>query len=751
MFIDESNFEAEENEFEFSNPMSGNKPSYSRHMNSSMGRPSTAQSTTSSLTDTGNFSKQDLDIGDDDSSGGLGSAGGLGTPGSSRARMLAQQRDIQLKKRQQLVQNGGMVRSSQEPTSPVKITDKQFTPSVRQFSAPKAVLESDDDRESEFNRPNPNNKGGSSNRRSNDDDDRSATSKTSKTKKGADLYEVRGGGQRDDRHSNVSRFEDNDEDDRRGGGNGTRGIAERERPIVNRDRENVDGRRYYEEERSGGVVRRGGGRTAGGDDRAGGRRGWDDDDNYSVNSRNQGPRDRGDRGDHPRDRGGVERQPPSRGNGRGRNEEYDDDDDRGYDRRGGGGGGGGRGARGDYDDDRRQKNNRGGRWNDDDDRSEYSRGGARGGRDEGYGGRGRGRGHQRDDDEVDEEEEAYQRARRRDDYYDDERDDPRYDERRDRGDRGRGRGGGRGQGGDDDYYEDDRHGGRGDDRWERVGGGGNDYRRGGPEPAVARASITPLDFSDMRRFLTMPVPRGAGVVQCKIIRNKSGTNKLFPTYTLYLKEGDRFLMTSKKRPNNKTSNYLLSMGEGDLNREGPNYLGKLRSNFVGTEFQIFDNGENPKDADDDLPATAGDRNSRKELGVVMYAPNVLGSRGPRKMQVCCPAVDEHDNILTWKSEKDGEMLARLKDRNFRDLIYLINKPPRWNEQVGAYVLNFNGRVTMASVKNFQLVDPDEQSAVVLQFGRVAKEEFTMDLQWPMSPFQAFAITLSSFDSKIACD
>ena len=87
----------------------------------------------------------------------------------------------------------------------------------------------------------------------------------------------------------------------------------------------------------------------------------------------------------------------------------------------------------------------------------------------------------------------------------------------------------------------------------------------------------------------------------------------------------------------------------------------------------------------------------------------------------------------------------------RDLVYLINKPPRWNEQVGAYVLNFNGRVTMASVKNFQLVDPDEQNTVVLQFGRVGKDDFTMDLQWPMSPLQAFAITLSSFDSKIACD
>jgi tubby-related protein 1 len=54
-------------------------------------------------------------------------------------------------------------------------------------------------------------------------------------------------------------------------------------------------------------------------------------------------------------------------------------------------------------------------------------------------------------------------------------------------------------------------------------------------------------------------------------------------------------MASRTRPNNKTSNYLISMGEGDLSRDGSNYLGKLRSNFVGTEFQIFDNGSNPKE------------------------------------------------------------------------------------------------------------------------------------------------------------
>lgn len=39
-------------------------------------------------------------------------------------------------------------------------------------------------------------------------------------------------------------------------------------------------------------------------------------------------------------------------------------------------------------------------------------------------------------------------------------------------------------------------------------------------------------------------------------------------------------------------------------------------------------------------------------------------------------------------------------------VVLRNKPPRWNEVLGAYCLSFGGRVTQASVKNFQLVAVD---------------------------------------------
>ena len=259
--------------------------------------------------------------------------------------------------------------------------------------------------------------------------------------------------------------------------------------------------------------------------------------------------------------------------------------------------------------------------------------------------------------------------------------------------------------------------------------------------------FTQLDLSDMRKFLTTPLPKSAGTVQCNIRRVKTSLTG-HPVYSVYLKNGDIFLMSSKKRPQNKTSNYKICMSENDLTRDGENYLGKLRSNFMGTEFQIFDNGHNPKDE----PEFA-DQEVRNELGAVTYAANVWGSRGPRKMQAALPAVDAHNRmvLIDPATSTGDEILNKIKNRNCRDAVYLINNPPRWNEQVGAYVLNFNGRVTMASVKNFQLVDPEERSTVVLQFGRVGKDEFTMDFHHPITPFQAFAVTLSSFDSKIACD
>lgn len=132
-----------------------------------------------------------------------------------------------------------------------------------------------------------------------------------------------------------------------------------------------------------------------------------------------------------------------------------------------------------------------------------------------------------------------------------------------------------------------------------------------------------------------------------------------------------------------------------------------------------------------------------------------------------------DNSTEFSSSRFSEILGPLEEgEESKDgPLVLRNKAPRWHEQLQCWCLNFRGRVTVASVKNFQLVaaaaaateavtgggvppsqapqsDPDK---IILQFGKVGKDMFTMDYRYPLSAFQAFAICLSSFDTKLACE
>ena len=66
-------------------------------------------------------------------------------------------------------------------------------------------------------------------------------------------------------------------------------------------------------------------------------------------------------------------------------------------------------------------------------------------------------------------------------------------------------------------------------------------------------------------------------------------------------------------------------------------MGKVRANFMGTEFTIYDQGENPK-------KTKDVNQIRREMAAVLYESNVLGSKGPRKMRVLILAIDKEDSI-----------------------------------------------------------------------------------------------------------
>ncbi|XP_008810717.1 tubby-like F-box protein 5 [Phoenix dactylifera] len=299
--------------------------------------------------------------------------------------------------------------------------------------------------------------------------------------------------------------------------------------------------------------------------------------------------------------------------------------------------------------------------------------------------------------------------------------------------------------------------------------------------------------------LKQPGPRDAPI-QC-FIRRERATG----AYHLYLGlspsphgENGKLLLSARKIRHATSTEYVISLVPDDYSRASSTYIGKLRSNFLGTKFMIYD-GQPPCDATVRLNSSSGRRIHSKQVSprvpagnynvaTINYELNVFRTRGPRRMHVMMhsiPALAIQGGTAPTPTgflhPPDEQFLAlslaKLKDPIVEfsstslagspmpatarcEPLILKNKAPRWHEQLQCWCLNFRGRVTVASVKNFQLVaavDPSnqvslaEQERVILQFGKIGKDIFTMDFRYPLSAFQAFAICLSSFDTKPACE
>ncbi|XP_014517067.1 tubby-like F-box protein 8 [Vigna radiata var. radiata] len=310
-----------------------------------------------------------------------------------------------------------------------------------------------------------------------------------------------------------------------------------------------------------------------------------------------------------------------------------------------------------------------------------------------------------------------------------------------------------------------------------------------------------------------------GAIQCFIKRDKSNL-----TYHLFLclspallVENGKFLLSAKRTRRTTCTEYIISMDADNISRSSSTYIGKLRSNFLGTKFIIYDTQPPYNNSQLSPPGRSRRFNSKKvspkvpsgsyNIAQITYELNVLGTRGPRRMNCTMHSIPV--SALEPGSTVPGqpELLPRSLEDSFRSISFarsiysstdfsssrfsdivvagneeeqgkdmplvLKNKAPRWHEQLQCWCLNFRGRVTVASVKNFQLIAATQPPAagggappppppssqppqsdhdkIILQFGKVGKDIFTMDYRYPLSAFQAFAICLTSFDTKLACE
>lgn len=74
---------------------------------------------------------------------------------------------------------------------------------------------------------------------------------------------------------------------------------------------------------------------------------------------------------------------------------------------------------------------------------------------------------------------------------------------------------------------------------------------------------------------------------------------------------------------------------------------------------------------------------------------------------------------------------------------LTSRRPKWNARQKTLTLDFRGRCSMASAKNFQLEAENDSSKTALLFGKVASNKYVLDYRHPFGMVQAFAAALSA--------
>ncbi|KAM9708597.1 tubby-related protein 4 isoform 1-T1 [Menidia menidia] len=114
---------------------------------------------------------------------------------------------------------------------------------------------------------------------------------------------------------------------------------------------------------------------------------------------------------------------------------------------------------------------------------------------------------------------------------------------------------------------------------------------------------------------------------------------------------------------------------------------------------------------------------------------------------------------SWKNKRSLRMASELEEikcrkaneREDRSLgsqgfVYVMaNKQPLWNEATQVYQLDFGGRVTQESAKNFQIELDGRQ---VMQFGRIDGNAYILDFQYPFSAVQGFAVALANVTQRL---
>ena len=216
----------------------------------------------------------------------------------------------------------------------------------------------------------------------------------------------------------------------------------------------------------------------------------------------------------------------------------------------------------------------------------------------------------------------------------------------------------------------------------------------------------------IRRFFFSSVPEEKTLSMNinKINQNKNNESNLSFNYNLEILKNNQiyfFAQIKKTFPSSNIKLYIKS------SHNQYNKVGKIISNLLKNDFIVY-KGDN--------------KTNYEKILHIIYEINFFGNK-MRKM-----TIEKYENNTIKYT--------------------LCNDLPEWDIFYKTYKLNFNGRVKQTSKKNFILKyqnSNENESEKILQCGKINDNCFALDFIAPLSPFEAFSISITSIIYKISCD
>jgi hypothetical protein len=113
-------------------------------------------------------------------------------------------------------------------------------------------------------------------------------------------------------------------------------------------------------------------------------------------------------------------------------------------------------------------------------------------------------------------------------------------------------------------------------------------------------------------LVSRPLPKYVKKLEFVVRRDRNGlSKKVYPRFDLTLASNSMFILASQKMNAIGAAHYNITTEWEKMDKETPGYLGKLRADLVGVEYNLFGVGQNPSTQ---LP----DQMLREQFGAVYY-------------------------------------------------------------------------------------------------------------------------------------